>query len=474
MKNEILYVENLTTDLSAARNIDHISFALNEGEILCITGLQQSGIAALADALSGNIRPSSGTIYLDGEPVTLLSRAHANTLGIYEIKNSLSVIPTLSVSENLNVLRNFSWANFFIDKKFDLENTRAIFAHYGISADPDAFTGHLSMGQQIELAICRAVLCGARVLVCWEIGEGFSAEEWAEMQQFLYQLRSEGIPVILLNSDPQKAMQIADRIIVLRSGLLSYDRSAAEASAEEVLRCIMPEAFEEALQRQPLPREPAVTLHRLNASGFPGAREISAEMFPGAVCGLFWESAIWGYLVYSIFTGQVAASGSVAENGKRISFRRWRRKNRDRIRCLGVRFWENDLQESLTVAENLCMGAYSRFRYRAGILNTRMLHTALLDFAREHGLDPAWFDRYPRHLPPEVRNQIVLWSILFAPPRYLILDCPTHTMDEQIRRHFLNCLAALRHTDTAILWSSNNEAILRKHCDFYSNIRENL
>lgn len=472
MKNEILYVENLTTDLPAACNIDHISFSLDEGEILCITGLQQSGIVALADALSGELRPSAGAIYLDGQPVSLLSRSHANSLGIYEIKYSLSVIPTLSVSENLNVLCNFSWDNFFIDKKLDLENTRAIFSHYGISIDPDTLTSHLSMGQQFELAICRALLCGARVLVCWEIGEGFSIEEFDEMRHFLHQLRSEGIPIILLNSDPRKTMQIADRIIVLRSGMLCYDRTAAECSAEEIFRCITPGTTDMEPRTRALPQEPNVMFHRLHSSNPKDTFEISAKLYPGTVYGLFWKTGIRGYLIYSMFTGQLAAKGLVTENGQTIPFHIWQQKNRKDIRCLGVRFWESDLQENLTVAENLCLRTYPRFHRRAGILNIRMLRLALLDFAKEHGLDPIHLEQYPRHLPPELRNQIVLWSILFAPPKYLILDCPMYTMDEQIRRYFLSCLSELRHTDTAILWSSNNESTIRTHCDYFTVIQE--
>ena len=472
MKNEILYVENLTTDLPSACNIDHISFSLNEGEILCITGLQQSGIVALADALSGVVRPSTGTIYLNGQPVSLLSRSHANALGIYEITYSLSVIPTLSVSENLNVLRNFSWDNFFIDKKLNLENTRSIFAHYGINIDPDTLTSQLSVGQQFELTICRALLCGARVLVCREIGEGFSHKEAEEVQRFLHQLRREGFPIILLNSDPRKTMHIADRVIVLRSGMICYDRAAAECSANEVFRCITPEAADTESHSRIPPQEPCIMFHRLGSTDPRERWEVSAKLYPGTISGLLWKTGIRGYVIYSSFVGGIPVKGSVTENGKSIPFPVWQRKNRKNIRCLGVRFWESDLQENLTVAENLCLRTYSRFRSRGGILNTRMLRTALLDFAAEHGLDPAYLNRYPRHLPPELRSQLVLWSILFAPPKYLILDCPMYTMDEELRMHFLSCLSELRKTDTAILWSGNNESLIRKHCDRFIVIEE--
>ena len=67
-------------------------------------------------------------------------------------------------------------------------------------------------------------------------------------------------------------------------------------------------------------------------------------------------------------------------------------------------------------------------------------------------------------LPPELRNQIVLWGVLFSPPKLLVLDCPMYGMDEQIRQSFLVCLKKLKAAGTAILWSDNSET-LRNYSD---------
>ena len=127
MRDEILYVENLTTALPSQQNIDHVSFLLERGKVLGVTGLHGSGLSTLAAALCGNARVRSGTIYLDGQPAVFHSRADANHLGIFEIRHSLATIPTLSVSENLMVLHRFAWRDFFIRKRSNLNTTRAVF-----------------------------------------------------------------------------------------------------------------------------------------------------------------------------------------------------------------------------------------------------------------------------------------------------------------------------------------------------------
>lgn len=204
MRKEILYAENLTTDQTSEQNIDHVSFLLEQGEILGVTGLHGSGISALAAALCGERRISHGTIYLDGEPVRLASREQANHLGIYQITQSFAVVPTLSVSENLNILRGFSWRGFLIDQKLNQETTRVVFEHYGISGNPNGYPGALSKGEQAQLSICRAMICGAKVLVCREIGEGFSEDELLALHRFLRQLCGEGISVVLITPDARK------------------------------------------------------------------------------------------------------------------------------------------------------------------------------------------------------------------------------------------------------------------------------
>lgn len=468
MRKEILYAENLTTDQTSEQNIDHVSFLLEQGEILGVTGLHGSGISALAAALCGERRISHGTIYLDGEPVRLASREQANHLGIYQITQSFAVVPTLSVSENLNILRGFSWRGFLIDQKLNQETTRVVFEHYGISGNPNGYPGALSKGEQAQLSICRAMICGAKVLVCREIGEGFSEDELLALHRFLRQLCGEGISVVLITPDARKALRFSDHVAVMRGGMICYYREAAEATLEEMVRCMAVKTAASVLKREGCADRHPISFRGVRLREF-GARSITAELYGGVSLGLFWAFSSYGDLVTQLFTGRKKGFGTVLEGGVSCSFNDWLKRNRQQIFCLGIRFWECNLNENMTVAENLLLRTYYRYNDRLGILNRPMLGLALREFAAAHGIDPACFEKYPRHLSPELRNQIVLWSVLFSPPKLLVLDCPMYTMDEQIRRSFLNALAELKAGGTAILWSDSSESP-QYYCDRFITI----
>ncbi len=460
---EILYVDKLTTDQSSAQNLDHVSFLLEKGEILAITGLQDSGISALSSALCGESHVCSGTIFLEGKPIRYDSREKANHFGIYHITQNDAIISTLSVSENLNVLRRFSWKDFLIDRRRNLNTTRKLFAYYGIDGNPEGYPNSLTRGAQLKLSICRAILCDAKILVCQELGEGFSSEELISLERFLRQLCKEGISVILITPDARKALQFSDRLAVMRAGRICYYRQSEDATLEEILKCMVAEEANSTGRKGIPTGRYSVSLKDVRLREYKG-KVITADLYGGTSLGIFWAHSSYGDFVSQLFGGQEEGTGVVTENGISDCFQDWQRKNRQHIYTLGIRFWERNINKYMTVAENLALRTYYRFSNRMGILNPRMLNLALTDFAESHGIDPTYLNCYPHHLPPELRNQLVLWSVLFSPPKLLVLDCPMYTMDEWIRCCFLSCLAELKVAGTAILWSDISEAP-KYHCD---------
>ena len=172
MKQEILYLEQIVTAQTSGQNLEYVSLSLRVGEILGVTGISESGASVLADVLCGKLCPASGTIYLDGVPVSYRSENEARKLGIYEITHQASVVNGMTAAENLVVLRGFSWKNLFLHRKNIDELSKQVFEHYGIGCEPHARGSSITNEQRLEISICRALLCGAKVLICREAGEG--------------------------------------------------------------------------------------------------------------------------------------------------------------------------------------------------------------------------------------------------------------------------------------------------------------
>ncbi|MBQ8305094.1 MAG: ATP-binding cassette domain-containing protein [Blautia sp.] len=462
MKNEVLYLENLTTIQENRSNLHHVSLSLEEGEVVAVIGQDGSGIAILEQILSGIVRPDSGTIYLSGKETVLRSEDDAKSRGIFYICHENAVISELSVSENLNVLKRFMWKDFWIDVKDNERKTMEMFSHYGIHIPLDKDCRHLTVAQSMELYMCRAVLCGARILVCRELGEEFSTSELLELDHFITILKQEGISLLLLNSDLRKTAPVADEVVILRNGYVCYRDSAEKTDFSLIDRHMNILRKDHSVIRREELADPQIFLKDILPCNCPDLR-FSCNLYPGQTTGVFWTNGIVGNVVLQIFSGKLKATGVVTEKGTSGVFGDWFQENRHRIVCMGIHFWETNLFHNLTLEEHLLLRFYHSYSMKP--LNKKALSGILNDFVQEYQIPREYLKLVPRLIPTTVRNQIALWMALILPPKLLVLDNPLFNADGNMQQSFLSCLEKLKEQKTAVLWSNNNNSSLKIYCE---------
>ncbi len=199
MDQELLYFQNVTTADPGVQNLQYVSFYLKKGETLGVTGLNGGGMSCLADVLCGKIQPISGGIYIDNEKKIISSEEDARKLGIHEISSFHSIIPTLTAAENL-FLPDPMEGKVFISKHYYAVKTRDFLEEYDLQIDGEALAGGLSYANRLEIAICRAVVRGARIIICHDLGAGFTENEITACRELIRKICNLGISVILFNS----------------------------------------------------------------------------------------------------------------------------------------------------------------------------------------------------------------------------------------------------------------------------------
>ena len=462
MKKEVLYLENLTTMQENRSNLHHVSLSLEEGEVVAVTGQDGSGIAILEQILSGIVRPDSGTVYLSGKETVLLSEDDAKSKGIYSIRYDNSVIPGLSVSENLNVLKRFMWKDFWINVKENDRRTIQMFRHYGIHIPTNKDCRRLTAAQCMELYMCRALLCGARILVCRELGEEFSTAELLELDHFISILKQEGISLLLLNSDLRKTAPVADEVVILRNGYVCYEKSAKITDFSLIDRHMNILRKDYSVTRKDFHTDPMIRFTDVFPQAYPELH-LDADLYAGTTTGVFWTNGIVGNAIHQVFAGKLKAEGTVTEKGKTFLFEDWYRKNRHKIVCMGIHFWETNLFYNLTLEEHLLLRFYHS--YSLAPLNKKALSGILRDFVKEQKIPQEYLKLPPHLIPTAIRNQIALWMVLILPPKLLVLDNPLYNADGNMQQNFLSFLEKLKAQKTTILWSNNNDSSLKNYCE---------
>jgi branched-chain amino acid transport system ATP-binding protein len=224
----VLRAEGLTVHYGNVPALREISFHVEQGEIVAVLGPNGAGKSTLLNTIAGTLSPSSGTLTVDGQSITGSAPEQNVRRGISLVPEGRHIFGTLTVAENLQL-----GATTRRDKgevASDLERTLVRFP-----ALRDAYrrpAGGLSGGQQQQLAIARALLARPRLLLLDEPSLGLSPQMIDLVFDVLEELHQEGLTIVLVEQHTARAVEIADRSYVLRSGRVAMVGDRTELAAK--------------------------------------------------------------------------------------------------------------------------------------------------------------------------------------------------------------------------------------------------
>ena len=294
---------------------DRISLAVMPGEVLCLLGENGAGKSTLMSILSGLYRPDGGRIRVDGRDVTIDSPRHGRDLGIGMVYQHLSLIPTLTVLENLMLGSN---KGLVLDERAARARLHNLAATLGVTIDPDAKTGSLALGQQQHVEILKALWKGSRVLILDEPTSMLTPQGIAELQKVLIQLKASGMAIIFITHKLHEAIAIGDRVAVLKQGRVVGSigpEILAGASPKELQRLIVAAMFGEEVASTvdvaELREDPSVNRQRRTFSEAP-----LLELLDVSAVGQRGQHGITG-VTLSVHSGEILGIAGVDGSGQR-------------------------------------------------------------------------------------------------------------------------------------------------------------
>jgi general nucleoside transport system ATP-binding protein len=197
---------------------DQVSLTVQHGEVHCLLGENGAGKSTLISILSGMLRPDSGTVRVDGAEVSIRSPRDALRLGIGTVYQHSTLIPALTVLENLMLGAR---TRLMLDREGARKRLAEMAAVLGIYVDPQARTGDLALGRQQQVEIISALWRGSRVLVLDEPTSMLTPQGVAELQKVLRRLKEQGTAIVFITHKLHEALAIGDRVSILRRGRLA-------------------------------------------------------------------------------------------------------------------------------------------------------------------------------------------------------------------------------------------------------------
>ena len=200
MKTPVLKVSGINKSFSGHRVLKDIDLTIYPGERLCLVGENGCGKSTLIKIISGVYRADSGSIELNGRSYTELLPATSIKEGVQVIYQDFSVFPNLTVAENISLGTQLVGGNRLVNWKRMRKQAGEALDMIGVDMDLDEEVSRLAVAQKQIIAISRAILQNAKLIIMDEPTTALTKKEIERLYQIIYGLSEKGIAVVLISS----------------------------------------------------------------------------------------------------------------------------------------------------------------------------------------------------------------------------------------------------------------------------------
>ncbi len=247
MTEPLLVLDNIKKNYGAIEALKGISFTIGKGEVVALLGDNGAGKSTLVKIISGGMEPSSGKMLFEGKPFLAKSPSEAKRAGIETVYQDLSLCTNVDVVANFFMGRELtkSWLGVPVLDEREMEAQVAQAMASAGTTIPSLRTKveHLSGGQRQAIELNRFVHWGGKLVLLDEPFAALGVEQTRRGLEMIRHVASQGIGVVIITHIMQQAFQVADRIVVIRQGVVAGDVARENTSPDAVIAMITGESL---------------------------------------------------------------------------------------------------------------------------------------------------------------------------------------------------------------------------------------
>lgn len=461
-ENEILVLDGITRDFPGVRALSGVSFSIRRGEVHALVGENGAGKSTLMHIIGGVLPPTEGSILLDGEEC-LFSNAHeANRAGVRVVYQELSVVPNLTVAEN--IFANSQPINRLgLIKRGELNRRAArMIDMFGEDIDPDVMLGELPLGKRQIVEILKALTFKPRVILMDEPTSSLSGVETEALFKTVRELKDRGISFIFISHHLPEVFEIADRVTVLRDGSYQGTFPISDVNEDQLISRMVGRSIGDMFgDRKQYTGKAAPVLEVEGLSRKGVFENISFTVNAGEILGFAGLVGAGRTEVgRAVFGVDAIDSGTIRLDGHEIRISSAREAIANGIGYLTEDRKLQGLCLDLSIRMNLAGPSLASFS-KSGIMQDSAINAFASDMADRFNIVTPSLNQIVYNLSGGNQQKVLLGMWMGIQPRVLIVDEPTRGVDvgakEEIYHHIYNL--ASRGAAIVLISSDLNEIL---------------
>lgn len=471
-KSAIWTAESISKAFPGVQALDNVSITLYPGEVHALVGENGSGKTTLAKCFSGVHQPDSGQIYHRGEAVDIRDPIEAKRLGIATIYQEFSLVPSLSVAENVFLGRYLRRPGTqIIDWGQMRKDTLAVLDQLSITLDPDETLKNLSVAEQQLVEIAKAISMDSSLLIMDEPTAALGLVETKRLMELIRRLTKQGKAIIYISHRLDEIFEIADRITILKDGQRVITSQFTDLKMSDVVRMMI--GFD---IQQHYPKEnntqslPCLEVENLETEN--GVHGVSFTIKVGEVFGLggmlgSGRSEI-GHAIYGM---ERIRKGKICLYGRDVQFG----SPADAINAGIGLIPENRKADgsffNFEAAKNITISRLKNI-LRGWVLDLSAEKKVGERFIEKMHISPAALEKSVQFLSGGNQQKVIIARWLFSQARLLIMDEPTQGIDIGAKHEVYNVINELTRNGISVLLISSDFPELLAMSDRVAVVRD--
>lgn len=424
----LLRMENISKSFFGNKVLDSVDFEVAAGEVHAIIGGNGAGKSTLINIVSGALPADSGKVFVDNREVDIRSAHDAHQAGISVIYQTPSVIPNMSVAENIFLGMQPRIMKMFVNQYRMNREARRILRLLGISMNPTKPAKLISPREQYLISIARAICHKAKIMIMDEPTASLSEEERQNLFKLIRKYKQEGLAIIYITHRLEEIPQICDRVTILRDGKQVITSRVDALTEREITKLMVGREIDQYFP--PILRNNGKELLRVEGlSKAPFLHNVSFTLKQGEILGITGlASSGKSVLARTIFGQLKRDAGEIFWKGEPVHFRHPFQAVQQRFGYVDENRMNAGLFMNMNVSDNLTISSMDKFN-RWHFFEKNEEETLSLEQIMKLDIKVSDIKQAIRSLSGGNQQKVMLGRCLMADSEMFLLDEPTHGID---------------------------------------------